>query len=356
MKIQVIISYDLNKVFLTKLKDVMGSELYTRQEIVTYTPTLEMQRMRLSITPEVLMKIPDFIDTEILVIYSTPVTPKVIDAGKRLKLIVSARGGPVNVDIDAANKAGVLVSHAPGHNAEAVADHSVALMLALVRQVVIGTNIVKGGFWKQGQKLGIRNIYEMKGKTLGIIGFGNVGSRIPQRTKGFGMNILVCDPYVDEKIIKKTGAEKVDFETLLRESDFITSHVRLSKEVYHMFGEKEFNLIKPTAYFVNTSRGPVVEQTALYNALRDNKIAGAGIDVFEEEPIGPDDPLLTLPNVILTPHLAASGTDFERACKMAAEEVNRFVRGEPLKHIAKASLFKFEREMFEKIFKGRTVH
>lgn len=354
MKILVAISYDRNKVFLDMMKEIMGSELYNKQEIVTYPPTPGAQFP--SLTPEELIK--NLNDVDVLVIYGAPVTSKVIDSTKKLKLIVAARGGPVNVDIEYANKVGMPISYAPGHNAEAVTDHAMAIMLSLVRAIVTSDEIVKKGLWVQGQRPSYRNIFELKGKNFGIAGFGNIGRIVAQKAKGgFGMNILVYDPFVDEETIKKVGATKVDFETLLKQSDVITCHVRITTENYHMFGEKAFNLMKPTAYFINTSRGPAVDEKALYNAVKDNKIAGAGLDVFEEEPAGPNNPLTTLGgNMILTPHIGAAGTSYEVGARIAAEEVTRFVKGEKIRFVAKAEDFKFEREEYEKIFRGRSVH
>jgi len=253
--------------------------------------------------------IPHIRHVEILVVYEAPVNKKVIETARELKLIVCARGGPVNVDIEAAKEKGILVTNAPGHNAEAVADHVFALLLGIVKNVVRGHIAIKNGLWERGElPQALYESMEMNGKTLGTVGFGNVGKLIPRKAKGFGMEVLVYDPYVSEEAISACGGKKVDFETLLRESDFITVHVRLTEENYHMFGKKQFELMKPTAFIINTSRGPVIDEAALYEALRNCKIAGAALDVFEEEPIGPDNPLTTLENIVLTPHIAWVGT------------------------------------------------
>jgi phosphoglycerate dehydrogenase-like enzyme len=251
-------------------------------------------------------------------------------------------------------KRGIPVSNAPGHNAEAVADHAFGLLLGEVRNIIRGDNMIREGRWTPGKRPMLKST-EMNGKTLGIVGFGEVGSLIPKRAKGFGLKILVHDPYVLEEKINLAGGEKVDFETLLKESDFITVHVRLTDETYHMFGEKQFNLMKPSTYFVNTSRGPVIDEEAIYEAMKNHRIAGAGLDVFEEEPMRADHPLLTLTNVIVTPHIAYLGTSFLRGANMAAEEVNRFVKGEPLKYVVSPTPYKFEREMYDKIFRGQKI-
>jgi D-3-phosphoglycerate dehydrogenase len=295
-------------------------------------------------------------DAEILVVYQAPVNQKVIEAAADLKLIVCTRGGPVNIDIEAAENKGIPVSNAPGHNAEAVADHVFALLLSISKHVVRGHIAMEEGLWCGGKlPHDLYESMEMSGKTLGIVGFGNVGALIPKRAMGFGMKILVYDPYVSEERIKASGGEKVNFGTLLKDSDFITLHVRLTEENYHMFGRKQFDLMKPTAYLINASRGPAIDEAALSEALREHKIAGAALDVFEEEPIGPANPLLQLDNVVLTPHIAWVGFSHVRGLKMASEEIERFLKGQPLKYVVDSGPYKLERELYAKIFKGARV-
>jgi D-3-phosphoglycerate dehydrogenase len=293
-------------------------------------------------------------DVEVLVVYGAPVTENVIAAGKKLRLIISARGGPVNIDTEAATKKGIPVSNAPGHNAEAVADHTFGLLLAEVRNITRGHMAIKEGRWASGERLDFKST-EINGKTISIVGLGKVGSLVAKRAKGFGLRILIYDPYVPENDIIAAGGEKTELDTLLKESDFITVHARLTEENIHMFGVKEFNAMKPSAYFINASRGPIVDEKALYDALKNNKISGAGLDVFEEEPIDMGSLLLTLKNITLTPHIAHLGTSYVRGATMVAEEMRRFLTGEPLKYIVDAAAYRFEREMYEKIFRGSRI-
>jgi len=348
-------SFELqNNMIKDALKEKLDPKLYEKLDIKEFPIKLGSS---LEIVDELIKKIRD---TEILVVFDAPITYKVIQEAKNLKFIFCMRGGPVNIDIAAAEKRGILVSHARGQNAEAVADHTIGLLLAVVKNIVKGDYAIRKGLWERkelwkSEETVFRSV-ELKRRTIGIVGFGVVGRLVADRAKGFGMRILVYDPYVAESEIKSRGGEKVDFETLLKESDFITVHIRLSEETYHMFGEKQFSLMKPSAYFINTSRGPAVDQKALYKVLKEKRIAGAGLDVFEEEPIGANHPFCTLDNIVLTPHIAYVGTDYYRGAMMAAEEINRYLTGEPLKYIAKSEYFMFERKIYHKIFKGRRIY
>jgi len=333
-------SFDLqNEMIRNALQEELGPLLFAKLQI-------EVLPLKGLSTLKVADRLIEIIDeVEILVVYEAPVTNKVIEAGKKLKLIVSARGGPVNIDIKTARNQGILVSNAPGHNAEAVADHAFALLLAEVKNIVTGDKAVRNGLWASlKDKLAFQS-FEISGKTIGVVGFGNIGPLIAKRAKGFGMRILVYDPYVPEKKIQSCCGEKVDFDTLLRESDLITIHVRLTPETFHLFGEKQFALMKPSAILVNVSRGPIIDEDALYESLKGRRIAGAGLDVFEEEPIAADHPLCTLENVILTPHIAYVGTDYHRGSKMVAEEINLYLRGEPLKYVVNSDSYLFERNV-----------
>ncbi|MEM2350723.1 MAG: hydroxyacid dehydrogenase, partial [Candidatus Bathyarchaeia archaeon] len=217
-----------------------------------------------------------------------------------LKVVARHGVGLDNVDVEAATKLGVPVLYTPHANSRAVAEHTFALILSLSRRITLAHEYVRRLRASPPKLIG----FELEGKKLGVIGFGAIGRLVAGIGKGFGMLILVYDPYVDPKIIEDYGCRPVDLETLLRESDIVTIHVPLTRETYHMIGERELKLMKPTALIVNTSRGAVIDESILVKALREGWIAGAALDVFEEEPLKPENPLLSMDNVVATPHIA----------------------------------------------------
>ncbi|MBS7268422.1 MAG: hydroxyacid dehydrogenase [Candidatus Freyarchaeota archaeon] len=235
---------------------------------------------------------------------SYPITRKVIECGKKLKFISSAGVGYERIDVQAATDNGVVVMNMPVGTTVSVAEHTVALILACAKNLVKAhENVVKGG-WRL-LAMGV----ELWNKTLGIIGFGRIGREVAKRMKGFEMNILVYDPYVKEDEIRNMGGRKVDLETLLRESDIVSIHSPLTKETEGLIGEEELRLMKPTAILINTARGELVDEDALIKALKERRISYAGLDVFRQEPINKDNPLLALDNVVLTPHMAVQTLD-----------------------------------------------
>jgi D-3-phosphoglycerate dehydrogenase len=274
-------------------------------------------------------------DVEILIVHNAPVTSDVIAAGEKLKVIGVTRGGPVNVDLEAATKRKIPVINAVGRNSDNVADYTVGLIIALVRNIVKGHVSLINGMWDWKLREYENAGFELHGKTLGIIGFGQIGKRVALRMrKGFDMNILVYDPYVDENEIELFGGKKVDLETLLRNSDIITIHARLTPETTGLIGEKEIALMKKPVYLINTARSAIVDQKALYKALKERKITGAALDVFDEEPLSPDSPLLKLDNVIVTPHIAWISKEMPvRATKKVVEDIIRFLKGEKPKYL-----------------------
>ncbi len=245
---------------------------------------------------------------EVLVVRSaTRVTKEIIDAGKQLKVIARAGVGLDNIDVKAAEARGIKVLNAPEAPTVAVAELVLAHMLAWARHLPRADSGMKAGRWEKAQLMGS----ELRGKTLGIVGTGRIGRAIGYRAKAFSMNLLAYDTQRSPKNAEKTGAKYVDLDTLLRESDFVTLHVPLIPETKHMISKRELELMKPTAVLINTSRGGVVDEGALAEALRTGKIAGACLDVYEREPPR-DSPLLKLPNVVLTPHLGASTREAQR--------------------------------------------
>ncbi len=174
----------------------------------------------------------------------------------------------------------------------------------------------------------------LTGKTLGIIGLGAIGKEVAKRAACFKMKVIAYDPYVSEKEAKKVGAKLVDKDTLFREADFVSVHAKVTEETINLVGEKEFNLMKPTAFFINTARAALVDQKALYSALREKRIAGAALDVFENEPLKPDDPLLELDNVVLTPHIAGACEDnYKKASLIVTQGIKDYIEGRQPQYI-----------------------
>jgi D-3-phosphoglycerate dehydrogenase len=254
-----------------------------------------------------------------------PITRRVIENLQRAKIIVRYGVGVDNIDIKAATERGIFVANVI-YDITDVADHALSLILTLVRKIVWADRNVKENRWDWKA---VQPISRFKDKTVGIIGFGRIGRKVAQRLRGFEVKIVSYDPYVPEEIFREYGVEKVDFKTLIKESDIITVHTPLTDETRHMIGEKEFRSMKREAIMVNVSRGGIIDEKALYEALKEGWIAGAGLDVLEEEPPDKDNPLLRLDNVIITPHMAwYSNKSLDEIRRKAAEEVVRALSGQ----------------------------
>ncbi len=238
------------------------------------------------------------------------VDEEVMDAAGNLKVISNWGVGYNNIDIQAATKRGIMVTNTPDVLTDAVAELTLFLMLAVARKANEAQRYLYGGQWKESRTdllLGI----ELGGAVLGLVGFGRIGQEVAKRVSGFNMELLYHDVNPNREAEEKYGAGYVSFEELLSRSDFISLHVPLTEKTRGLIGERELNLMKRSAILINTSRGPVVQEMELYKSLKDGKIAGAGLDVFEVEPISMDNPLLELDNVFLMPHVG-SGTDKSR--------------------------------------------
>lgn len=254
---------------------------------------------------------------------------EIIDASPRLKVIGTMSVGVDHIDIDYATNRGIYVIHTPGVLTETTADLAFALMLSTARRVVEGDRIIREGKWKLAWAPTMMLGYDVYGKTLGIIGLGRIGASVARRAKGFNMKIYYYDIIRREELEDELGVEYLELDQLLKVSDFISIHVPLTSETRYMIGEKELKLMKPTAILINTSRGPVVDEKALVKALREKWIAGAGLDVFEVEPLPHDHPLISLQNVVLTPHIGSASHDTRnRMAEYAAEGVIKVFKGE----------------------------
>ncbi|NLJ68445.1 MAG: phosphoglycerate dehydrogenase [Firmicutes bacterium] len=232
---------------------------------------------------------------------ATKVTAPVIEAGRRLKVIGRAGVGVDNIDLTAATEHGVIVVNAPDGNTIAAAEHALALMLALARNVPQADASLKQGRWDRKHLVGV----ELRQKTLGILGLGRIGSAVARRARSFEMNCIGYDPYISAEEAKRIGVHLVPLKTLLEQADFITIHMPLSDETRHLLDADAIAQMKPGVRLINVARGGIVDETALAEALRSGRVAGAAVDVFEQEPVK-SSPLLDCPNVVLTPHLGAS--------------------------------------------------
>jgi D-3-phosphoglycerate dehydrogenase len=250
------------------------------------------------------------------------ITAKIMDSAPRLKVVGRHGVGVDNIDVEAATRRGIPVVYTPEAKAEAVADHTIGLIIALAKNIVQGNCALKfKGNWNfRYEQHGI----DVYGKTLGIIGLGRIGGRVAKRAKGFDMKVLVYDPYVNKDSASKVEVKLVDLGTLLASSDFVTVHVPLTEETRKLLGEREFNLMKPGAFLVNTSRGGVMEERAMIRALSTGRLAGAGLDVLEKEPPDPANPLFKFDNVVVTPHMASHTVESLR--KMAIEVADGVVK------------------------------
>ena len=265
-----------------------------------------------------------------------------------LKLIASARGTPVNVDEEAAAEKNIPVIYTPHRNADAVADLTVAMMLTQARKMIELDRLLKGGkfntaeieseeefteFYRRFQGV------ELGGLTIGIIGFGAIGSRVAQRLhNGFGSRILYYDPYVpaDHQIVLETRAEPVSLEALMKESDMITIHTPPIEETDELVNAEMIALMKPTTHFFNLARSYCIDEDALYEAIKEKRIAGAGLDVFDEEPCDSDNRFLEFDNVTVMPHFGGNTVDVVRhQTKMITEDVINFLQSKPIKNLWK---------------------
>ncbi len=229
------------------------------------------------------------------------VSAAVIGAGTRLQVIGRYGIGVDNIAVAEATRLCIPVTNVPAYCLDEVSEHVMALLLALGRQVCQYDRRVREGNWDVRESAPLHRI---RGCTLGIIGFGRIGGAVATKACAIGMRILAFDPHLDAKVIEARKCRKVDLDTLLRESDYVTVHAPLTESTRGLIDQREFRLMKPTAYIVNTARGAIIDQEALLRALQEGWIAGAGLDVFEPEHLPPTHPLLQLPNVIATPHVA----------------------------------------------------
>ena len=274
-------------------------------------------------------------DYDALVVRSaTRVTARVIEAGKRLRVVGRAGTGVDNIDVEAATRHGVVVVNAPTGNAVAVAEHTIALILALARNIPQAVSSMKAGRWDKKHLGGI----EVRGKTLGLIGLGRAGTAVAKRAIGLEMNVSAYDPFVNRDYAMRLGVSLAPLDTLLSNSDFVSLHVPATDLTERMLGERELSLMKPTARLINCARGGLIDEEALLRALETGRLAGVALDVFVSEP-PPDSPLLRHSHVIATPHLGASTEEAQRSVALeTAEQVVAVLNGDPPRYPVNAPL------------------
>ena len=270
-------------------------------------------------------------DAEIAVTQLAPFSAGMMDRLPKLRLIAVSRGGPVNIDMNAARQRKIRVVNTPGRNASAVAEFTIGAILAETRLITRGHESLRRGEWRGDLYRADLTGEELSEMTVGVVGYGHVGTKVVRILKAFGCRILVCDPYVQLSVDDiKDGVEQASLERILAEGDIVTLHARVTDETRGFFGAEQFAAMKPGAYFVNTARGPLVDYEALAEALKSRHLRGAAVETFGIEPVPPDWELLSLDNVTLTPHIAgASVKTVKYAAEAAAEEVRRFLAGEP---------------------------
>lgn len=283
------------------------------------------------------------LEAEMVLAHYAPIPGDLIREAENLKIIGICRAGYENVDVTEATRRGVIVFRVMGRNAEAVSDFTLGLLIAEARNIARSHMLLKQDRWLKPRE---ENIHDLKGRTVGIMGFGRVGRLVARKLSGFDVKILVYDPYVDEGEIKRARAEPAALEDLFKQSDYICIHARLTDETRGMIDDRLISLMKPTSYIINTARAEIVDEEALCKALEEKRIAGAALDVFWVEPPPKGHILTRLDNVTLTSHLA--GTTIEsltRSPELLVEDINRLLRGgRPLWVVNPSVLEKFNLE------------
>ena len=264
-----------------------------------------------------------------------PFTERVFENNPQLRLVAVGRGGPVNVDLGAATRAGVAVTYAPGRNAAAAAEYAVGMMLAAMRRIPASDSELKRGRWRGDLYAYPDAGIELDGTTVGLVGYGAIGRIVARVLRAFGATVLVADPFADPTEVRGDGVEPVELDDLLTRSSVVSLHARLTPETKHLINADKLALMPHGAVLVNTARGGLLDYAPLPDALHSGRLGALAVDVYDTEPPPADWPLHEAPNVVATPHLAgATRQTAHRAAGIVAAEVGRFARGEPLAHVA----------------------
>lgn len=271
-------------------------------------------------------------DADAIINQYAQITPRVIAALDKCKVISRYGIGLNTIAVPEATAAGICIANVPDGSLEDVSDHAAAMMLALARGLGRFDAAVRSGRWDYTVA---KPLFRMRGKTLGLLSFGQIPQRLARKMTAFGVSIIAHDPFANQALAAELGVTLVDSDTLYRQSDFLSIHVPLTDSTLGLVGAAQFALMKPSAYLINTARGPVVDQAALVDALQAGAIAGAGLDVFEREPLGADHPLAAMPNVLLSPHCAwySEESEVEIRSKAAQNVVDVFQGRLPAYHV-----------------------
>lgn len=292
---------------------------------------VEQQGPEIEVVPDIVLN--EGKDAELLAGLFVPVSSRLMDAMPKLRIVGLARAGKENINLAEATKRGILAFNVMGRNAEAVSDFAVGLMLAESRNIAKAHNSIKNKGW-QKEFSNVDFVPQLKGKKIGIAGFGYIGRLVAQKLQGWDLEVLVYDAYTPEEDIKAANCTPVDKETLFRESDFISIHLRLVEGTKGWASKEYIDMMKPTSYIVNTGRSGLIDMNYLYDALKNKRIAGAGLDVFDEEPIDVNSPFIDLDNVTLTTHIAGTTTEVLTGSPyLLFEDIERFLSGKKASYI-----------------------
>jgi D-3-phosphoglycerate dehydrogenase len=296
-------------------------------------PNVEVT-VQTGLSPEKLLEIIPQFDA-LLVRSATQVTAEVLRAGARLRVVGRAGVGVDNINVDAATQAGIVVVNAPTGNVVAAAEHTVAMLMALARNIPQADAHVRAGLWKRDKFMGI----EVRGKFLGTVGLGRVAQEVARRAQGLGMNVLAYDPYVTADYANQRGVELVDLDALVARADFLTLHVPLTPQTRHLISRERLATMQPTARLINVARGGIVDEQALVEAVEAGRLAGAALDVYEQEPPGADSPLRRCSNIILSPHLGGSTVEAqEKVAEDVALQVLDVLNDRPARYAVNAPI------------------
>ncbi|HHY57573.1 MAG TPA: phosphoglycerate dehydrogenase [Chloroflexi bacterium] len=296
-------------------------------------PNVEVD-LQTGLSPERLLEIIPAYDA-LLVRSATRVTAEVLHAGTRLRVVGRAGVGVDNIDVEAATQAGVIVVNAPTGNVVAAAEHTIAMLMALARNIPQADAHVRAGLWKRDKFMGV----EVRGKILGTVGLGRVAQEVVRRAQGLGMSVLAYDPYVTAEYATQRGVELVDLDTLVARADFLTLHVPLTPQTRNLIGRERLALMQPTARLINVARGGIVDEQALVEAVQSGRLAGAALDVYEHEPLSADSPLRNCPNIILSPHLGGSTVEAqEKVAEDVALQVLDVLNDRPARYAVNAPI------------------
>lgn len=272
-------------------------------------------------------------DADFIWLYGGKPSDAVLRAARKVKLLQLSSAGYDNINVALAGELGIPVANASGTNAEGVAELAVTLMLSVYRHLVQIDHETRGGQWLTVNSGGTDS-FEVLNKTVGIVGLGNIGGTVAKLLRGFDPKLLYYDIVPKPEVEKRTGATRTDLDDLLEQSDIVTLHVPLTSRTRHMIGKRELGLMKPSAILINTCRGPVIDEAALHAALVERRIWGAGLDVFEVEPVLKDNPILKLDNVIVAPHAAGKTAEsYPRRARFSFDNMQRVLEGKPALNI-----------------------